>query len=362
MRCPGRIGVGLVLAAGFSAAAVGSGVGEGNGNGDGIGIGIGDGIGIRIGIGDGIGDPGECARCHPAEHAEWRASRHAAAWTDPVFQAEFARGRPAWCVGCHAPSVPDPIAVDDRDARTVRGVGCDGCHLRDGRMVSSGASPDSPHRTRVDPTFGSPDFCARCHEFRFPVLGPRGVLVRYTREPMQETVSQWRRSGMAGSVDCADCHATTPAGHAFPGSHRPDMVASALELTVCRGRRAVEARLANTGAAHHVPSGGVHRRMVLRAWRSTAPERMVEKVFGRRFRPLSRGGKQTISDTTIPPGRSGRLRLRPAALAGAPEDRAINFELRYVYAVDERAALPAHDVSRVILHRRVDPAALPRCR
>ena len=354
MRRAGRIALLLVPVAAVSADGGGR-DGRGSGNG---------GIAQERAA---TGDPAACARCHPAEHAEWIGSRHAAAWVDPVFQAEFARGRAAWCVGCHAPAAPDPTAVDDRDPRAARGVGCDGCHLRGGRMVSSGAAPGSPHRTLVDPAFGGADSCAGCHEFRFPVLGRRGLLERYTREPMQETVSQWRRSGPgAAAVGCADCHAAaaTPAGHGFPGSHDPEMVASALELSACRdaGRGTITAVLTNRGAGHNVPSGGVDRRMVLRAWRSSAPELLVEAMFGRRFRPLRGGGKQTVSDTTIPPGRSGRLRIRPRELGPDAGDGAINLELRYIYALDERADLPAGEVSRVILHRRIEASALPPCR
>jgi hypothetical protein len=305
-------------------------------------------------------EPAACGGCHPAEHAEWRQSRHAAAWADPVFQAEFARGRPAWCVGCHAPAAPDPAAVAEADALAARGVGCDGCHRREGRMVSSRARPGSPHATLVDARFASADLCAGCHEFRFPVLGERGRLVRYTAEPMQETVSQWRRSGMAG-VSCSDCHAATPAGHAFPGSHEPDLVAAAVELSVCARSGRIAAEVRNRGAGHHVPSGGVDRRVVLRAWRSSAPERVAEKSFGRRFRPLPGGGKQTLSDTTIPPGGSGRLVIRPRQLGGDP-GAPIQLELRYIYALDERADLPADEVSRVILRRTFAAGALPRCR
>lgn len=101
------------------------------------------------------------ASCHPAEHAEWRGSRHAAAWVDPVFQAEFARGRPAWCVGCHAPAALDPLAVDDADPRVARGVGCEGCHRRGGLMVSARVAARSPHDTIADPEFGGADFTAR---------------------------------------------------------------------------------------------------------------------------------------------------------------------------------------------------------
>ena len=80
-----------------------------------------------------------------------------------------------------------------------------------------------------------------------------------------------------------------------------------LDIDLCRdGRDAIEVELGNRGAGHNVPSGGVHRRMVLRAWTSGAPERLAERSLGRRFRPLAGGGKQTLSDTTL------RSRCRPA--------------------------------------------------
>lgn len=299
----------------------------------------------------------ECRSCHPAEWQEWSLSRHAAAWVDPVFQTEFAHGRPAWCVSCHAPAVDDPTAPDP--ARAGQGVGCAGCHVRDGRMVSTGRGERSPHDTAIDPDFGSPDFCAGCHEFNFPVLGAAGRLERYTGEPMQATVSQWRASRMAGQVGCTDCHGASPAGHAFRGSHDPELVASALDIDLCRdGRDAIEVKLGNRGAGHNVPSGGVHRRMVLRAWTSGAPERLAERSLGRRFRPLAGGGKQTLSDTTLAPGAVQRHRF---ALAALGPDPLINLELRYIYALDEHAELPG-DVSRVIWSRRIDPTALAPCR
>lgn len=294
---------------------------------------------------------GECRGCHPAEWQEWSSSRHAAAWSDPVFQAEFARGRPAWCVSCHAPLAPDPTAPDP--ALAAGGVACAGCHRRAGRMLSARRGARSPHDTEVDPAFGSPDFCAGCHQFNFPVLGARGRLVRYTGEPMQATVAEWRASRVAGELACADCHAASPAGHAFAGSHDRALVAGALAVDLCRDRGVLEVALGNRGAGHNVPSGGVHRRLVLRAWTSGAPERLAEHSFGRRFRPLAGGGKQTIADTTIPPGATARRRFRLAALGRAP---VVNLELRYLYALDERQS------SQVIWQRRVDPAALASCR
>jgi hypothetical protein len=298
---------------------------------------------------------GECRSCHPAEWQEWSTSRHAAAWVDPVFQAEFARGRPAWCVSCHAPLAADPSAPDGPAAD--QGVACAGCHRRDGRMVSARRGERSPHDTAVDPSFGSADFCAGCHQFNFPILGAGGQLVRYTDEPMQATVSEWRASRLSGEIGCTDCHGASPAGHAFRGSHDPELVAAAIAVDLCRDGGNLEVALGNRGAGHNVPSGGVHRRMVLRAWTSRAPERMAERTLGRRFRPLAAGGKQTVSDTTIAPGATSRHRF---ALAALGRDRTVNLELRYIYAQDEQAELPG-DVARIIWQRRVDPSELPGC-
>ncbi|HWN71316.1 MAG TPA: hypothetical protein VNM90_26945, partial [Haliangium sp.] len=180
-------------------------------------------------------------------------------------------------------------------------------------------------------------------------------------------VSQFLQSGLAGAMECADCHATTAAGHAFPGSHDPAMVASALEISLCHagsgsaGELVIE--LANRGAGHNVPSGGVHRRMVLRAWRSTSPERLWEAYLGRRFRPLPSGGKQTVLDTTLAPDERRRFRVPRDRLGPGdePPDEPINVELRYIYALDEHAPLDGAVISRVIWHQRTSVARTPRC-
>jgi hypothetical protein len=173
---------------------------------------------------------------------------------------------------------------------------------------------------------------------------------------MQATVAQWQAWRATGNAaTCTDCHDS----HAIRGSHDPALVASALAIDVCASRSAIVVEIVNHGAGHNVPSGGVHRRIVVRAWRSTAPERFIEHMLGRRFRPLADGGKQTISDTTIAPGGVRSVRFAFDKL-GSVRDSAVNVELRYIYALDEHAKLPT-DVSHVIWHRRVEPAALARC-
>ena len=319
---------------------------------------------------DHAADSQDCVGCHAAEAAEWRASRHAAAWRDPLFQDEFARSRrAAWCVGCHATDAPDPAAVGAGDVRAARGVSCRGCHERGGQLVAARARPGSPHATRVDPAFGTAEVCAGCHEFRFPVLGPGGRLGHYTAEPMQETVSQYRKSPVAGRLGCGDCHQLSRAGHLFAGAHDSAMVARAVSMTLCRAadRRTLVVALGNRGAGHNVPSGGVDRHMALRVWRSTSPEHLWQARLGRRFRPLDSGGKRAITDTTLAPGevRSYRVplaRLGRSAGAGRGDAGEVDVELRYIYAPDERTPVAGELMSAVIHQRRVRVSGVPRCR
>lgn len=305
-------------------------------------------------------DPASCARCHPAETREWAESRHAVAYVNRIFQSEFTQSRPAWCVSCHAPAVEKPESVQDSDPMAQQGVGCISCHLREGRMVSASASPSSPHQTKVDPSFGSAEFCASCHEFNFPILDKEGRLLRYTDEPMQETFRQFQESALGRKFTCNDCHARTPGKHLFPGSHDVAMLLNALTLKTCREQDSLKVGVQNHGAAHHVPSGGVHRYMVVRVWRPNAPEKRFEGYIGRKFRPLASGGKEKILDTTIPEGETRWFQVNVDAL-GHAADPHINIELRYVYGLDEYADLEDTILSQVILHERVELQGLSDC-
>ena len=98
----------------------------------------------------------------------------------------------------------------------------------------------------------------------------------------------------------------------------------------------LEVVLKNVGAGHNLPTGDVHRHLVVRVWRPTAPERLQEAVLGRRFAPAPDGGKLTVADTTIPAGASTTLRFGSEALgSGAATSDAISLELRLVYTIDE---------------------------
>mgnify|MGYP002881982299 CR=1 FL=1 len=58
----------------------------------------------------------DCATCHVEVAAEWSSSIHAAAWTDPQFQAELHKDpEVGWlCLNCHTPLAnQQPMLVTD---------------------------------------------------------------------------------------------------------------------------------------------------------------------------------------------------------------------------------------------------------
>lgn len=332
-------------------------------------------------------DAQECSLCHGDEHAEWATSRHGLAWTNGIFQREFSAQPRAWCINCHAPLTAQQAGLVQGDVTLAnQGVSCAACHVRAGALVSRRRQAGSPHQTVEDPTFGSPQMCADCHQFTFPVLRPKdGVAVRMSEHPMQSTVAEFLAGPRAEAPrGCLTCHGSRH-GHAFRGGHDLGMLQRAIVATWCRKDADVIVEVANVGAGHRVPTGDIHRHLLARVWRSTAPESTFEAFFGRRFRPASDGGKETIWDSSLSPGQRRRFTVpvtsldaseAPAApafedpalsiLAAAPPapEEPINLEVTYVYTVDEvpRAGRsPGEPVTAQILHQRLLFSELPAC-
>lgn len=302
-------------------------------------------------------NPDDCASCHPKESQEWRESLHARSYTNSIFLSEFNPRRQAWCVTCHAPLAPDLTKVNDKDPLVVQGVSCASCHIKNNELVSLQKKPNSPHQTKVDQSFGDPQFCASCHQFNFPILDNQGKLTRYTDLPMQDTFGQYQKSGF--SETCLDCHAATDGKHRFPGSHHLETLQSALYVSLCAKEGQLQMGVQNRGAAHNVPSGGVHRYMVLRVWRSSSPEKLFEDYIGRKFKALVEGGKETTLDTTIAPNQTRKVSVNAASL-GSPEDP-INLELRYIYALHEADQFPDIETSGVVWYQRKNLSEIPSC-
>lgn len=183
---------------------------------------------------------------------------------------------------------------------------------------------------------------------------------------MQATVAE-HAAGPDAARPCVACHApadgdgATP--HRFPGAHDPAMLARALAVEACVAPDGgLRLSIENRGAGHRVPTGDIHRHLVLRAWRPSAPERLWERLFGRRFAPAPPpdDGKIVVEDTSLAPRERRAFAIDAGALGErlSPED-AVRVELRYVFVIDENP-LPeralAEPASSVVFRRDAPPA------
>lgn len=123
-----------------------------------------------------------CGACHPEVYAEWQASTHAHAWTDPQFQAELHKDPGVgWvCINCHTPlaaqqaqiitdkaTLREPAAVDnpafDPDLQ-AEGITCLTCHWRPAGIAAVHQDVDAPHPVVYDPGLRDAATCTGCHQ------------------------------------------------------------------------------------------------------------------------------------------------------------------------------------------------------
>ncbi|MCB1173653.1 MAG: hypothetical protein KDK39_08815 [Leptospiraceae bacterium] len=162
-----------------------------------------------------------CRMCHQKQHSSWLASAHGRAFENHIFQHAFQRDRLGWCLNCHAPLwKPDVQPLQDVLANTAtghlykEGISCIVCHVRDGEIISNTDYSAKPwqlyHPVRYDPSFGSPEFCAGCHQFNFVQTSrPLHPFVHYesTGPAMQNVVHEFYAGGRElYPQGCLECH------------------------------------------------------------------------------------------------------------------------------------------------------------
>jgi len=124
----------------------------------------------------------DCATCHPAVASEWSTSIHAAAWTDPQFQAELHKdAEVGWlCLNCHTPiaNQQQQLVTDGENIRSPttvlnvdfdasfrsEGVSCLACHWRAEGIATARSDVRAPHPTVHDPELGGDQTCTVCHQ------------------------------------------------------------------------------------------------------------------------------------------------------------------------------------------------------
>lgn len=313
-----------------------------------------------------LDDRRACGGCHAEITAEWSASQHRSAWSDPVFQAGYAVDRQPECRECHAPlhrgeDDPPPSALAAQS-----GVSCRSCHVREGAI----AGPEGPraHGGPVEPAWGRGAACDGCHEFSFPPATAGRPAVFDPREPMQRTMSEWARSGVEET--CQDCHMPWRVdargrryrSHRMLGIDDPALMASAVRVEL-RVREPVDAAATETtvelevhadAIGHAFPTGDMFRVGELRVWPEGEPERAqtvrMRRELGTVVRPDAEGRLRAyaaeVADTRPRPGRPLRRRLR---FEGRPPALAWSLvHLRMPREQAERQGLPMSVVVRPI--------------
>ncbi len=237
----------------------------------------------------------ECSKCHSDIFRNWKQSRHAAAYENPVFQTAY---RKTWleeglaaarlCLPCHAPTVTITGDYTAAEVITREGVTCNFCHGvtavempavpakgsgyshgRDKQPASAAAANEMNQNKNHGAYFTEARPCAGCHDFE-----------NRHKVPIGTTWSEWRASSSATAGDhCQKCHMPLIAGRTANKDGRDEMHDHSLATTLESMSGAVTAEIAditvsgnavtasitirNVKAGHFVPTGSPARSLVL---------------------------------------------------------------------------------------------------
>jgi Cytochrome c554 and c-prime len=285
-------------------------------------------------------DNASCAGCHPDIAAEWTASLHRHAWTDPVFQRAYDVEPLAFCRGCHAPE-SDAAREPTKIAQEI-GIGCVSCHVESGHVVGPRAAPTNAlHEVLADANLATPRACARCHEFDFPSSAHQ-----LTAEPMQDTVREHAGSTRA-ATPCQGCHMPLVDGpegrhksHAFSVLADPAMLRRAVMARAERAGARVHVTLSAGDVGHAFPTGDMFRRLEVRAAAVDRAGRVIARAqpvtLGRSFTDVPRdpsGRDLTFmrvesADTRVPAPGQGERAVELTLPGGAASAR-VTWEVVY---------------------------------
>lgn len=230
----------------------------------------------------------DCGTCHTAVASEWSTSIHAAAWTDPQFQAELHKDpEVGWlCLNCHTPlanqqpervisfddiRAPVTIANPSFDAELrEEGVTCLTCHWREEGIATTRANVRAPHATVHDPDLAGDQTCTVCHQATARL---EDALVCHFNTGSEKDAAGVKQA-------CTDCHMPVVSRgsghgrlHSWPGSglgkgsSEPPAGLNGLDLEGpnLSPEGELEFTLVNARAGHMLPSGDPERYLDVRA-------------------------------------------------------------------------------------------------
>ena len=213
----------------------------------------------------------ECGSCHVEIYAEWKASWHGQAMTDPLFLRLSDGLKQEECVRCHAP-VPlresenwdTPIARSDRREDAVS---CLTCHQSGGNVTGPFDGLSGACRPVMDPDQRDvTKMCFACHN-------QHKTGEEWVAGPYHPNAPAPRRVEAKTCIDCHMPQVDRPlvAGgpvrrgrrHTWPGGHDMAQLQKAVALDVEVTNEAGAARITtwvtNRGAGHNIPTDARHR-------------------------------------------------------------------------------------------------------
>ena len=212
----------------------------------------------------------QCETCHPEVYAEWKASWHAKAWTDPFVRAKDQSDnfKKKDCIPCHAPrpvferGIRPGERVVERASNREDGVDCFSCHKLPRSGFAATRKVEGPCGPVYHPDLETVAVCAPCHN-------------------QHNTVDEWVASPeRLKKSGCNDCHmpekerpgrdgGSPKSGrdHTFPGGHDPEYLKTAFTLVHSlsseTGSPRLIVRLQNDACAHNLPADSRHRALDL---------------------------------------------------------------------------------------------------
>ncbi|MBC8327700.1 MAG: hypothetical protein ISR76_04315 [Planctomycetes bacterium] len=197
----------------------------------------------------------QCLECHADVAAEWQASHHSIAYTNPEVVKLSQDFRNEECLACHAPRPVLLFAPGERvlarASERALGVDCLACHAHpDGGVATSNPRPSAkaPCRPRTTPRIQDVDHCGSCHNQHATVEQWRASPAEIEGQPIKgdgclhcHMPVAWRAGGRQGS------------DHSFRAGHDLGALQQAVRLTG-EWRAGALVRLVNFGAAHNFPT------------------------------------------------------------------------------------------------------------
>jgi formate-dependent nitrite reductase cytochrome c552 subunit len=136
--------------------------------------------------------PDVCAACHEEIHDEWRVTRHAQAFSSPIFQQNWEEiGGEFTCLSCHTTGYDPAI-----NSYASEGVTCEACHgpMQEGHPVES------------MPIKADAELCSTCHktttdEWKASPHGQQNIQCQACHDPHAQRPKAETVTGL-----CSNCH------------------------------------------------------------------------------------------------------------------------------------------------------------